>query len=39
VQEAADLTKNRKWHRLYTRAGGLPIARPQVMVVRWNLYV
>ena len=33
MQEAADLTKSRKWHRLNARTGGLPITRLQVTVV------
>jgi hypothetical protein len=36
MQEAADLTKNRKWHRLYTWAGGLPITGHQVMAMLAN---
>lgn len=33
MQEAADLTKSRKWHRLNARTGGLPITRLQVTVM------
>jgi hypothetical protein len=33
MQEAADLTKSRKWHRLNAQTGGLLITRLQVTVV------
>jgi hypothetical protein len=36
MQEAADLTKNRKWHRLYAWAGGLAITGLQLMAMLLN---